>query len=240
MRMSLTLCSIQTARQQSFHSRKAVNMKLITPLLAGAALAAGALTTLPAQADEGPFMIRLRAVYLDFAQKSDAIPALGLPADQVEVNKKWIPDIDFEFFFTKHFSTELVLTYPQSQTVSVKGVGDIGTFKHLPPTLTAKWNFMPDSVFRPYVGLGVNYTIISDVALDEQAPAVPPLDLNSSSVGLAAQVGADFKFNDHWFGNLDVKWVQLGSDVKIKDTGDVVTKVHLDPWLLGVGIGYRF
>ena len=218
-------------------------MKITTKFVVGAVLAAAALTAIPAQADESPFEIRLRAVYLDFAQKSDAIPVLGLPKDQIEVNKKTIPDIDLEYFFTKNISTELVLTYPQSQTVSVKGVGDLGTFKHLPPTLTAKWNFIPDGFFRPYVGVGVNLTFISNVNLKVPAAISPteadiPLDLSSTSVGFAGQIGADFKIVDHWFANIDVKYVQLGSDVKAG--GATVTKVHLDPWLIGAGVGYRF
>ncbi len=200
-------------------------------ILVAAALAAGAVASTTAQADEGPLEIRLRAVYLDFAQKSDA--AGELPADAITVNKKWIPDIDLEYFFTKNFSTELVLTYPQKQTVTVQGSGDIGTFKHLPPTLTAKWNFIPDGVFRPYLGVGVNLTFISNVDLAGGA-----LDLSKTSVGIAGQAGFDVKVADHWFVNADVKYVKLGADVK--SGGTTVTKVHLDPWLLGVGVGYRF
>ena len=231
-------------------------MKTTVKFLVGAALAAGALTAIPAQADEGPFMIRLRAVYLDFAQKSDGfnLPITGgttpIPSDAITLNKKWIPDIDFEYFWTKQFSTELVLTYPQSQdvTVNVPGLGGVavGSFKHLPPTLTAKWNFIPDGTFRPYVGVGVNLTIISNVNLS--VPAVSgvqstpiALDLNSTSVGFAGQAGFDVKLADHWFANVDVKYVQLGSDVKVPALGGAtITKVHLDPWLLGAGIGYRF
>jgi outer membrane protein len=225
-------------------------MKYTARVWAGAALAAGALASMAAQADEGPLLIRVRAVYLDFAQKSDAFSitplesaTIDVPKDQISVNKKWIPDIDLEYFFTRNFSTELVVTYPQSQTVTVNGLGAIGTFKHLPPTLTAKWNFMPDGMIRPYLGVGVNLTLISDVRLTLPAAVSPtgadlPLDLSSSSVGIAGQLGADFKVADHWYANLDVKYVQLGSDVKAG--GATVTKVHLDPWLLGVGIGYRF
>ena len=50
-------------------------------ILLGAALAAGVLTAIPARADDGPVTMRLRGVYLDFAQQSDSIPPLGLPSD---------------------------------------------------------------------------------------------------------------------------------------------------------------
>jgi outer membrane protein len=195
--------------------------------------------------DEGPWLIRLRAMYISPADKSDpiALPTLTVPADQVQVSSKWAPEIDFEYFFTPHWSSELVLTYPQSHDVSVKGVGGVGSFKHLPPTLTGKYNFMPDSVFRPYVGLGVNLTFISDVSITVPAgvgglPSATPVSLDSTSVGPAGQIGADFKLADHWYGNVDAKYVLLRTDAKAG--GVKITSVKVDPWLLSLGIGYRF
>src|SRR5271165_6903454 len=85
---------------------------------------------------ERKWEVRLRIDYLDPANHSNAITGL-LPEDAITINTKWLPDLDFEYFFTPHWSTELVLTYPQSQTVYVQGQS-IGTFKHLPPTLTGK------------------------------------------------------------------------------------------------------
>ena len=232
-------------------------MKRTLGAIALATAITGLLATSAARADEdGPFMVRLRAVYLDFAQKSDAfvLPTdtagnVSIPKDAITLNKKWIPDLDLEYFFTKNFSTELVLTYPQSQDVTVNvpalGAVAVGSFKHLPPVLTAKWNFMPDSVFRPYVGVGVNLTLFSKV--DLAVPAVAgvqstavPLDLSSSSVGIAGQAGFDVKVADHWFVNADVKYVQLSTDVKVKANGAKLTTVNADPWLFGVGVGYRF
>jgi len=218
-----------------------------TKTLAIAAVLAGGLAAVPVRADEGDFLVRLRAVQMDFAQKSDAIPSLGVPADAIRVDNQTIPDIDFEYFFTKSFSTELVLTYPQSQTVTVQqsalgGPVEIGTFKYLPPTLTAKWNFIPDGTIRPYVGIGLNLTLISSVNLNHvQAlnDITGNITLDSSSVGLAGQVGVDFKVADHYFINADIKYMKLQSDVKTANFGKVST-VNLDPWLFGVGIGYRF
>ena len=201
--------------------------KLATLTLLAAALAAPSL-----RAEDGPWMIRLRAVALQPANKSDAFSTVG--ADAIHVSNKTIPDVDISYFFTKNFSAELVLTVPQEHDVTLNGV-KLGTFKHLPPTLTAQWRFLPGATFNPYVGAGLNLTLISDVKLAGGA-----LDLDKSSVGLAAQVGADIKIAPSWYLNVDVKYVQIKSDVKVAATGAKVTTVKVDPMLYGVGIGYRF
>lgn len=195
--------------------------------------AAGAFST--ARADDDSWEVRLRGVYLDPANKSDAIPGLA-PKDAIHIDHKWLPDLDFEYFLTPYWSAELVLTNPQSQTVTVSGT-TIGSFKQLPPILTAKYNFLPDRDFQPYVGAGVNITIIWDANV--AVPGVGPLKLDSTSVGPALQTGFDYKIRDHWFLNADVKWAKLGSDVKLAN-GVRVSTVHIDPFLFGVGVGYRF
>ena len=203
-------------------------------LLALAGLGGGMMLS-AARADEGPWEVRLRGVYLDAANKSDAIPGLA-PENAIHINNKWLPDLDFEYFFTRHWSSELILTYPQSQTVTVSGT-PIGTFKHLPPILTAKYNFLPDSDFQPYVGAGVNLTLLSDVNL--AVPGVGKLDLNSTSVGPALQAGFDYRIAPNWYVNADLKWCLLGSDLDLVGVGKVST-VHVNPLLFGIGIGYRF
>jgi outer membrane protein len=216
----------------------------ISRVAVAAALASAALLSVPAHAEEGAWVIRLRAVDIIPANKSDPVAALNLPADQIEVSKKWIPDVDFEYFFTPNWSAELVLTVPQKHEVTVKGVGSLGTFKHLPPTLTAKYNFIPDGAFRPYIGVGVNLTLLMSVDLVVPAAISPtesdlPLKLENHSIGAAAQVGADIKLADHWFANIDAKYVQIRSDVIAVGVGKV-SRVKVDPWLLGFGVAYRF
>lgn len=194
------------------------------------ALAAGLLSSAPLMAQEGPWMVRLRAVSLQPADKSDAAP--GIPADAIHVSSKTIPEVDISYFFTKNFATELVLTVPQEHDVTLAGT-KIGTFKELPPTLTAQWHFRPGQTVDPYVGLGANLTLISDVKLANGA-----LDLDTSSLGPAAQAGVDIQVAKQCFLNLDVKYVQIRSDVKAG--GAKVTTVKVDPMLYGVGVGYRF
>jgi outer membrane protein len=68
---------------------------------------------------------------------------------------------------------------------------------------------------------------------------VSALKINSTAVGYALQTGFDYKIRDHWYANMDVKWMALGTDVYLP--GQVrISTLHINPWLFGVGIGYRF
>lgn len=213
---------------------------LATPLALAAALiapAAHAQTT----DTQGAWLVRLRAVRLDMANKSDAIPSLAVPPNAITVNDKTIPEVDVSYFFTPNIAAELVLTVPQKQRVTVQqsalgGPTDIGSFKHLPPTLMLQYHFRPDATVRPYVGAGINYTRLSGVNL--YVPTVGRLDLERNSWGLAVGGGVDIALAKNWFLNFDVKKVQIRSDVKLGT--QKVSQVKVDPWLFGVGVGYRF
>lgn len=201
-------------------------------------IAAAALSFAPLSLSASPWSARVRATYLDMANRSDAFTALGtnFASGAVHVNSKWIPEVDFTYTFTEHFSTELVLTVPQKQEVTLAGVGKLGTFKHLPPTLTAQYQFAPSATIRPYVGAGVNYTLIYDTDLKV---AGVPLGLEKSSLGAALQGGCDVVIDRSWSFNLDAKYVTLSSDVSVKN-GPRLTTAKLNPWLFSVGFGRRF
>ncbi len=153
-------------------------------------LAAIGFTATQAMADEAqsPWMVRVRAVNLSPANSSDPVGGVGA-ADRITVSSKTIPEIDFTYFVTPNWSAELILTYPQKHDVMLDGA-NIGSFKHLPPTLTAQYHFAPEAKINPYLGAGVNYTRISDVNLLNGAA-----NLDNNSFGLALQAGVDFKID---------------------------------------------
>ena len=187
-----------------------------------------------AQEEPTPVMVRVRPVYLSPSNKSDAIPALGVAADAIHVSSKAIPELDVTWFFNPYLSAELVLTVPQEHDVTLDGA-KLGTFSELPPTLTVQAG-LPIAFVRPYVGAGVNLTLIT--AQNLAVPGVGALRLSSTSVGFAGQAGVDFSLNSRWAVNLDVKYVKIGVDVKA--AGTKVSEVHVDPWLFGGGLAYRF
>lgn len=174
-------------------------------------------------AGDSPWLVRLRATHLDMANKTDVAT--------LSVNDKTIPEIDISYFFSPNLAAELVLTVPQKQKVSLGGA-DAGTFKHLPPTLLLQYHFTHFQGFKPYVGAGINYTKISSVRL------AGTYGLEKDSWGAAVQVGVDVPLSRSWSFNVDLKKVQIQSDVL--DAGERIGRIKLDPTLASVGIGYRF
>ncbi|WP_034295097.1 OmpW family protein [Herbaspirillum sp. RV1423] len=205
-------------------------MKKIAMLLA----LAGTVTASPfVAAQESPWLVRVRAVNLSPDNKSDPVGGVGA-SDRLSVSSKTIPEVDISYFFTPNWAAELVLTYPQKHDVRLDGQ-NIGSFKQLPPTLLAQYHFTPSSLISPYVGAGINYTRISDVTLLNGGAR-----LENHSIGPALQVGMDVKFDRNWSLNFDIKKVQIRSDVLAANGGAKLSTVKIDPWLIGVGVGYRF
>ncbi len=70
------------------------------------------------------------------------------------------------YMITDHIGTELLLAYPFTHGLDLKGDGwggdRIGYVDQLPPTLSVQWHFNPEGVIRPYVGVGLNWTLFSN------------------------------------------------------------------------------
>ena len=202
--------------------------RTLISLALAASFAPGIVNAQTALASEGPWLVRVRATYVLPDNGNDPTLALG----QVEVQNKWIPEFDISYFFTDNFAAELVLTWPQKMDVTLAGNG-IGSVKVLPPTLMLQYHFPPDEKFRPYAGVGVNYTNFSSKDFN-----IAGLDTSSSSWGPALQAGFDYQIAPRWYLNADVKYVWMDTDVSLN--GAKLTKVDINPWLLSIRVGYRF
>ena len=199
------------------------------------ALSATTATTVFAQntsADDAqsPWLLRVRAVHIDSANK-DSTPL------NLSLSNKTIPEVDVSYFFSPNVAAELILTYPQKHDLRSNG-NKIGTLKHLPPTLLAQYHFTQFGKFKPYVGAGVNYTRFSSVNFDPAVVAALNPSIKKNSLGLALQAGFDYQLDSNWSLNLDIKKVQIKTDVR--SFGNKVGSFKVDPVLVGVGVGYRF
>jgi len=176
---------------------------------------------------EGNWMVRVRALHL--SSENGNSPAVT--GAQVSINDKVFPEIDFAYNFTRNWSSELVLTYPQRHDVRLNGIA-IGSVKHLPPTLLLQYQFAPGAGVNPYLGAGLNYTRF----MSAQLP--PGISVEQDSVGGALQAGADFEIVKNVYLNIDYKYLRMSTDVRA--SGAELTKLVLNPRLISLGIGWRF
>ena len=61
------------------------------------------------------------------------------------------------------------------------------------------------------------------------------------SFGWAGQVGADFDITKKLFLNVDVKYIDIDTTAKLRTTaaGTQRVKISLDPFVFGIGVGFR-
>lgn len=208
-----------------------MHKKVIAIALAAAGVLASGATF---AADDGPFMVRVRAVSINWDNgNKDGLQNVGV--GEVSAKDRWIPELDLSYFFTKNLAAELVLTYPQQVDIHTSGLGKIGHVDALPPSLVVQYHFTDLGMIKPYVGLGLNYTIFTKKSF---GTALGEISVDRTSVGFVGQVGADFMIDKNWSVNLDVKYITMDTDVKL--SGNKIGKLDLSPVTAGVGVGYRF
>lgn len=208
----------------------------VTAALAAAGVSIAMAVPVPADAkDAGDLLVRLRGVSFmtDTSGRTDTLGGSARTSDDQ------IPELDFSYFFTKHIAAELILATTK-HTVEVKGSTagdlDLGTMRIIPPVLTLQYHFLPDGHFSPYVGAGVNYVIVADKSAGRSVNNVS----YSNEFGFALQAGIDYRINDRWSVNIDVKKVFVDTDIRVNDGTIRADGTDLDPLIVGVGVGYRF
>lgn len=213
-----------------------------------------------ALAEAGDIVVRLRAANINAHEDSklgkmtNNLLGAGAPNSvlaqgaELEVESNTIPELDLSYYVTKNIALELILALGSKHDVNIYKNGNVGqafTGKHdlgevnvLPPTLTVQWHFMPDQMFDPYVGAGINYTRFMDNGLKFK-PANLPIRVDRDSFGLALQAGFDVNLKDGWLINADVKKLWIDTDVEFKGIGKI-DKLDIDPVVLGIGVGKKF
>lgn len=177
----------------------------------------------------GDWMVRARALGVIPQEGSTLSGATG----RIKVDNSLVPEVDFSYFFTSNISAELIAAVTPHNIATSNGV-DAGNSWLLPPTLTLQYHFNQLESIKPYVGAGVNYTHF----FNNDAGALNAVEYNDSFGG-ALQAGVDIPIKEHWYVNFDVKKVYINTTAKFSPSG-VRADVDIDPWLIGVGIGYKF
>ncbi len=203
-------------------------------LAASTAAALGVTAIAPANAAAGDWQVRVRGIFVSpDASGTVKVAGTAVPG-KLTATDTVVPEVDFTYFFANHWAAELIAATSQ-HSVHQTTLGDLGSVWLLPPTLTVQYHFDQMGSIRPYVGAGINYTFF-------YTPRSPLAGIHyKDNVGFALQAGVDVPFGDNgYFFNADVKKLFLSTDVTALGGVAQAKGVNLDPWIVGVGVGYRF
>ncbi len=154
---------------------------------------------------------------------------------QLKVESATSLTLSATYFATPNWAIEVLGAVPFEHDIKAPGLGlgKVASTKHLPPTVSVQYHFMPDAKFRPYVGAGLNYTFFFDKkTTGGLAGQKVYLD---SSFGPAAEIGADIALNDQWAINLNARWIDIDTDARtsVPALANLGT-VHIDPLVIGL------
>jgi outer membrane protein len=153
--------------------------------------------------------------------------------------------LDLEFAFGVPPKTKTIGKGPATLGSVPYNGQTIATSKWLAPSLLLEYKFFDESAaFRPYVGVGVNYTSFYDrqVTTAGQMGTGGPTRLSlTSSVGPVGTVGLKYQPGTRWSVIASYSISRVDSDLKIQTADQVRTsRIKFGPQALVIAAGYSF
>ena len=214
-------------------------IKTTPSLVVAAALAGG---TFAAQAQDNVFKIGVTRY--DTHAKTNGISGIGVPpgADATVSDENTVILV-YERLFGPNFGAELVMGIPP--TLKAKATGSVaflnaaGTVleaENWAPTLLFNYHFFePGATWRPYVGVGINYTQFKNA----KSSIASEVDVGSSW-GPAVQVGIEYAITKDINAFASLAAVKVKSKVVASDGTVLTTKVDYRPTVYSLGVAYKF
>jgi outer membrane protein len=221
---------------------------------------------------QGDWLVRLGVGHVAPDTDSANLVFEGIELDnyRIDVDDNTRPIVNITYMATNRLGIELLASWPFDHKIegdgALAGLGKLGSVNHLPPTLSLQYHFLPDRTFRPYAGVGLNYTKFFDeqttTALHQGIIGTSNAALGTDyaggstemkiddSFGVALQLGADVALNEAWFLNFDLRWIDIEADAELRTATvdgngfevdlDSRISADIDPWVFSTAIGVRF
>ena len=199
---------------------------------------------------EGKWMFRTR--FVNVKPKSPIKLVADIPSAEgdeevfLKLKKSNTIEFDTTYFFSKTLATELSILKSKNN-VNLSGL-DLGSLSLMPVTLTFQYHFVDLGKFKPYFGLGLNYTRFS--YNKNKGYELVTMEYKND-FGYALQLGFDYKMSYNFGFNFDIKQIYLKTKPSIKaDNYDennqfqegekfYLNKININPLMIAVGFYYR-
>ncbi len=218
-------------------------------------------TLLAASSAFAQYTVQLGYANVDPGASASATTGPFVPPNTTSLSVKTQQTVFFSIArdITENWDVQLALGVPPTHDVTLRVITPgnlppsvaskagqlIGTVRQIAPTVFANYKFGEASAkFRPFVGIGINYTMFDQAestALFNQLSGGVTNNKLTDSWGLAAQVGATYKLDGPW--SISGTWST--ADVKSTLTNNTYgverkTEIKFNPSVFILSVGYSF
>lgn len=198
-----------------------------------AVVACSFLVCANASAQVSPWAAYLGLGHVQFdASANVSANGAGIPGGSAAASSSTGVAFGVIYTFNPDWSLELALGLPLTTTLSgvgtLEAAGKLGNVQYGPAVLSLRRSLPQLGSVHPYVGVGVNYTIV----LSSKDGSVQSLDAKSAW-GTVAQAGFELPLNKQWSLGLDFKkvWIRTTATGTLPALGGAAAQadVRLDP-----------
>lgn len=195
---------------------------------------------------DNPWRVKFGPVLV--APSEDSSSVGDIPGTRVGIDNEYQPGLTISYLFSPNWAIELLGALPFEHNISGEGtlrdldIDSVGEIKHLPPSLLLQYRH-PMQHVTPYVGAGVNYTLVFDEQSSRDINRVlgeTELELDDSW-GWAAQIGVDVEITPRWLLNAAIWYLDIDTTASLNTpNGRLDVDVEIDPWVYMLGVGLKF
>ena len=213
--------------------------------------------------------VTLSAGWLHIAPQGDATPLTVESIGGLAVNRQLVGTgahasstntvgITTEYYVTDNIGVAMLLGLPLKVNLVGDGAlhkyGNLGSTRPMPPAIELRYHlFSAESRFRPYLGLGVNYTWFTQVrttnsqfVTDSLGPGGSARATLSSSWNPVLEVGANYAITKHWSIGTSLDYMPVKTNLTLYGqtaTGTPIVSrstLRLDPLSVFVNVAFTF
>jgi outer membrane protein len=220
-----------------------------------------AAALLGAAAAHAQYTVQFGGLYLDPGATASNTTGALTPTNALSLNVKPVSTVFFSVGreINADWDLQLSLGYPPTHDITLKVTNasalppsvasqdgnKIGTVRQIAPTLFANYKFGDTaSAFRPFIGIGINYTMFDQPTSNSLNNSINGGTTNaklSDSWGLAAQVGATYKLSGPWTLNAAISTADVNTTLTTNTDGvERKTNIKFSPAAYILSVGYKF
>jgi outer membrane protein len=228
----------------------------LSTLVGISALALSAITPVRA-ADYGPNTVRIGLYSVFYHVSADPLSGPFVPPGELNLDVKNVETLYLAYVrdIGSHFNAELAFGVPPLTKTIARGPATVGsvpyngqvisTARWFSPSLVFNYLFLsPDSLVRPYLGVGVNFTNFYDRQSTAAGNAVAggPTEINlQNSVGPVGTLGVRFRLPHSFSAYVSYSFSRVRTHLQANTLGEIrTTDVSFGPEALVASVGYSF